>query len=135
MCFLFINKTLRLNPLKTRTAMNARISVFVICVEVIIYLLLHNFHDCTLLSLVSVRIFTEFYRTERLGFNRLNHIQHLHVSISKMISVKRKLANKTLAQNVKLFVKLKKGWQTKRPLYCLEYQKAMFLRNIWPNYK
>ena len=37
-------KTLRL---KTRTAMNAKISVFVICVETIIYLLLHNLHDCT----------------------------------------------------------------------------------------
>ena len=27
--------------------MNAKISVFVICVEAIIYLFLHNFHDCT----------------------------------------------------------------------------------------
>ena len=27
--------------------MNVKISVFVICVEVIIYLLLHNFHDRT----------------------------------------------------------------------------------------
>ena len=27
--------------------MNAKISVFVICVEAIIYLLLHNLHDCT----------------------------------------------------------------------------------------
>ena len=27
--------------------MNAKISVFVICVEVIIYLLLDNLHDCT----------------------------------------------------------------------------------------
>ena len=27
--------------------MNAKILVFVICVEVIIYLLLHNLHDCT----------------------------------------------------------------------------------------
>ena len=27
--------------------MNAKISVFVICVKVIIYLLLHNLHDCT----------------------------------------------------------------------------------------
>ena len=37
MSFLFINKTLRLSNLKTRTAMNAKNSVFVICVEVIIY--------------------------------------------------------------------------------------------------
>ena len=27
--------------------MEAKISVFVICVEVIMYLLLHNLHDCT----------------------------------------------------------------------------------------
>ena len=33
---MFINKTLRLNDLKVRTAMNAKILVFVICVEAII---------------------------------------------------------------------------------------------------
>ena len=44
---LFINKTLRPNNLKTRTAVNAKVSVFVICVEAIVYLLLYNFHDCT----------------------------------------------------------------------------------------
>ena len=37
---LFVNQTLRLNNFKTRTDMNAKISVFVICVEAIIYLLL-----------------------------------------------------------------------------------------------
>ena len=42
-----MNKTLRLNNLKTRTDMNAKISVFVICAEAIIYLLLYNLHDCT----------------------------------------------------------------------------------------
>ena len=31
--FLFINKTLRLNNFTTRTAMNAKTSVFVICVD------------------------------------------------------------------------------------------------------
>ena len=36
-----------LNNLKTRAAMNAKISVFVICVEAITYLLLYNLHDCT----------------------------------------------------------------------------------------
>ena len=30
--------------------MNAKISVLVICVEAIIYLLLYNLHDCTLLQ-------------------------------------------------------------------------------------
>ena len=38
---------LQLNNLKTRTAMNAKISVFVICDEAIIYLLLYNSHDWT----------------------------------------------------------------------------------------
>ena len=47
MSFLFINKTLRLNNLKTRTTLNVKISVFVICVEAIIHLLLYNLHDCT----------------------------------------------------------------------------------------
>ena len=40
-CLFCLNKTLRLNNLKIRTAMNAKIPVFVICVEVIIYLLLY----------------------------------------------------------------------------------------------
>ena len=47
MSSLFVNKTLRLNNLKTRTAMNAKISVFVIFAEMILYLLLYNLHDCT----------------------------------------------------------------------------------------
>ena len=44
--FLFINKALRVNELKTTTALKAKISVF-ICVEAIRYLLLYNLHDCT----------------------------------------------------------------------------------------
>ena len=44
---LFINKSLRVSNLKTRTAMNVKISAFVICVEVIVYSLLYNLHDCT----------------------------------------------------------------------------------------
>ena len=39
--FLFINKSLRLNNSKTRTAI-IKISVFIICVEAIIYLLLYR---------------------------------------------------------------------------------------------
>ena len=38
---------LPLNNLKTRIAMNAKNSVFAICVEVIICLFLYNLHDCT----------------------------------------------------------------------------------------
>ena len=45
MCFLFIKKTLRINNWKTRTVMNAKIWVFVICVETIMHLLLYNLHD------------------------------------------------------------------------------------------
>ena len=33
--------------MKTETAINAKILVFVLCVEVIMHLLLHNLHDCT----------------------------------------------------------------------------------------
>ena len=40
MSFLFINKTLRLNNLKIKTAMDVKISLFLICVKAIIYLLL-----------------------------------------------------------------------------------------------
>ena len=54
MSFLLRNNTLRPNNLKTRTAVNAKISVFVVCVEAIIYLLLHDLYGCTLnLSLTS----------------------------------------------------------------------------------
>ena len=45
--FCFINKTLRLINLKTRTAMNAKILVLAVCVETIIYLLLYNLRDPT----------------------------------------------------------------------------------------
>ena len=45
--FLFVNKTLPLNNFKTRTDINAKISVFIVCLEAIIYLLLYNLHDCT----------------------------------------------------------------------------------------
>ena len=36
------------DPLKNRTAINEKIYLFVICVEVIIYLLLYNLHDLPL---------------------------------------------------------------------------------------
>ena len=39
MSFFFVNKNLRLNNLKNRTAMNVKISVFGICIKVITYLL------------------------------------------------------------------------------------------------
>ena len=59
--FSFMNKTLGLNNLKIRIAMNATISVFVICVEAIIYWLLCNLHDCTFNVFMSVRSFRSFF--------------------------------------------------------------------------
>ena len=56
-CCLFF----KFNNLKTRTAINAKISVFVICVEVIMYLLLYSFHDFTF-NLKSIRM--QFLPTE-----------------------------------------------------------------------
>ena len=54
--WLSINKTLRLNKLKTRTAMDEKTRVFAICFEVIIYLLLNSLHDCTFnLSFTNIR--------------------------------------------------------------------------------
>ena len=47
MSFLLINKTLRLNSLKTRTAINVKISVLFFGAEAIIYLLLYNLYDFT----------------------------------------------------------------------------------------
>ena len=42
---MLIKETLQLNNLKTRTATHMRISVFVICVDAIMYLLLYNLHE------------------------------------------------------------------------------------------
>ena len=61
MNFLFLNKTLRLINLKMATAINAKISVFVICVKAIMYFLLYNLHDCTFNDLmIKVRKFSLF---------------------------------------------------------------------------
>ena len=43
-----VQLALRHNNLKTRTAMNAKISVFVICFKAMIYLLLYDLHDYTI---------------------------------------------------------------------------------------
>ena len=51
---MFISKTLWLNNSKTKRAMNAKISILVICVEAIIYVLLHNLHDITLNSMHNI---------------------------------------------------------------------------------
>ena len=56
-----MNKTLWLSNLKTRIAMNAKITVFVICVERIIYWLLFNLHDSTFIVFMSLRSFQRFF--------------------------------------------------------------------------
>ena len=54
---------LHLNGSVAEAAMGARISVFVICVEAIIYLLLRNLHDCSFdfLSRSATRKVTRIY--------------------------------------------------------------------------
>ena len=47
--FLFISKTLRFNNLKTRTTTNVKNPAFVVCDEVIIYLLLYNLRESVFL--------------------------------------------------------------------------------------
>ena len=55
---MFINNILRLNNSKTKTAINAKISIFIFCVEAIKYLLLHNLHDYTFKEAVQTIFFT-----------------------------------------------------------------------------
>ena len=47
MPFLLINKVLRFNNLKTRTAIYVKTQLIVICVKAIIYLLSYNLQDFT----------------------------------------------------------------------------------------
>ena len=61
---IFSYKSLRLRNLKTRTAMNANILVFVICVEGIMYLLLYNLDGCTLsFNLKSIIHLTRVFKS------------------------------------------------------------------------
>ena len=88
MSFLFINKTLRVNNLKTRAAANANVSVFVIYVEAIIYLLLHNLHDGTF-KLLGAHI------ESRLSFDY--HIKQLCEKSSKKLHA---LSRETNVMNI-----------------------------------
>ena len=49
---------------ETRTTMNAKISVLVTCVEVIIYLLLDNLHDSTFKIEVSIDFHGKFINAD-----------------------------------------------------------------------
>ena len=65
---------------KTRTAMNAKISVFVVCFEAITYLLLYNLHDCTFekrfgiwLLLTLYFLWVSFLESELFSFFLLSY--------------------------------------------------------------
>ena len=72
--FSFINKTLWLNNLKIRRAANATMSVFVVCVEAVIYWLLYNLHGCTFNVFMSMRSFRCFFFVyfEQIDFKQVN---------------------------------------------------------------
>ena len=92
---MFINKSLRLINLKTRAAVNAKISMSLICVEAIIYLLSYNLYDCTVKSLNHfwpmlpfyapetpekfwfIGVFRE-YKVETLARNGLKEAEYVH---------------------------------------------------------
>ena len=69
--------------------MNAKISVVVICVEAIIYLLLHNLHDCTfkfsqLIEIIMDNIFKKnFARFGGLGFRSKSFTVHQFITINQ----------------------------------------------------
>ena len=65
-----MNKTLRINKLKTKKDMNAKISVFVICVEAI------NLHDSTFNTL-----------TTNCEYSRSNR-KNLPLPIQRQLSIK-----------------------------------------------
>ena len=52
MIFQLVNKSLRLHNQKTRTAIDAKVLMIVICVESIIYLSLYSLLDCNLICQV-----------------------------------------------------------------------------------
>ena len=60
-------------------AMNSKISVFVICTEAIIYLLLHNLHDC-IFKLRDNRIFRVLLRIKK-SFQSIDFYQAKHVLV------------------------------------------------------
>ena len=100
---MFINNTLRLNNLKTRTAMNAKISVFAICDEAIIYLLLYNLHDRTFMNYLKMSN-TQHYHESRSAY--LNHITRLRFNIFCLRYQSSKLWNDLNSNVVLRLVKL-----------------------------
>ena len=65
----------RLNNLKNRAAINAKISVVVICVEAIIYLLIYNLRDCTFKPGADT-IYKHISRSEVSNIDKTTNIIH-----------------------------------------------------------
>ena len=64
-----MNKASWLNDVKTRTAIDVNISVFVNCIKAIIYLLLYNLHECTFNSRYRCYV---IFALERLHATQIN---------------------------------------------------------------
>ena len=92
MSFLFINKTLWFNHLNTRTAMNPKISAFVIC-EGIKCLLLYNLQDFIFKAMLKILAFSVsrnkylllFWENWSLDRLDLSHIWALYVVVKTQI--------------------------------------------------
>ena len=80
MSFRFTSTTLRFSNLKTRTVMNAKISVFVICVEAIMYLLLHSPHAFTFKKNAE-RVLKDLKSSKRHNI-RFQMKEHLNIQCS-----------------------------------------------------
>ena len=66
--------------------MNAKISVFVICVEVIIYLLSHNLHDCTFNLTYHIDMFNLYLRLGNLNLVYMDIICHNKQTFNKPLT-------------------------------------------------
>ena len=71
-------QNLWLKYLKARTAMNAKTSLFVICIEAIIYLLLYNLYDCTFNSFTCPLVFLKKARVCAFNLQNENFSLVLH---------------------------------------------------------
>ena len=79
-------QTLWLSNLKTKTAMNAKISVFVISVEAIIYLLLYNLLDCAFNEIMGLVIMKMKMKNRLHWYNKIRPRLHKYTEYEKCFS-------------------------------------------------
>ena len=108
--FLFINKILGLNNLKTRSVTNAKISVLVIGVEAIIYLLLYNLHDCTFKKIDFEELKKLFNRRKKIP--EVLKLQILSIFFAKKKKKKKKKKNNPLLLYMKQIKIMKETAET-----------------------